>query len=280
MIDGYDLTFPRRPPTGRERGLSDLSQPDERSVGYGLDVESLQAPFLELEAHLPQRVPKQVRTRIVVARDLAVYGYFCYEFHAVSTFWSISCIEMALKRKFAESHQETISLKRRKDGVEETCNVRLAQLEKRLREKWRIPGMKYFDFSFRALLTWAFQTNLLPDDLHIPLQEIVHTFNNRFLPEIFFEQAVKEGLLDQSSARLIDVQLCWASLPEKRRKHYQYKLSEVLIEELPRFRNEMAHPRWNLVTPPRSALGAYELLIDIARRLWSDPPTHDVESNT
>jgi hypothetical protein len=120
MTDGYDLTFPSRPPTGRERGLSDLSRPDERSIGYGLDVESLQAPFLELEAHLPQSVPKQIRSRIVVARDLAVYGYFCYEFDAVSTFWFISCIEMALKRKFGESHHGTISLKRRIGGAEET----------------------------------------------------------------------------------------------------------------------------------------------------------------
>jgi hypothetical protein len=216
----------------------------------------------------------------VTARDLAVYGYFCYEFHAVSTFWSISCIEMALKTKFGESNRWPISLKRRKDGVQETCDAPFAQFEKRLREKWRIPGMKYFDFSFRALLTWAFRTNLLPDDLHIPLQEIIHTFNNRFILEIFFDQAVKEGLLDQSKARLIDIQLCWAGLPEERRKQYRYKPSEVLIEELPRFRNEMAHPRWNLVTPPRSALGAYELLIDIARRLWPDPPKDDVQSKT
>ncbi len=219
-------------------------------------------------------------TRVVVARDLAVYGYFCYEFHEVSTSWSISCIEMALKRKFGESNHGTISLKRRKDGVEETCDASFAQLEKRLRDKWRIPGMKYFDFSFRALLTWAFRTNLLPDDLHIPLQEIIHTFNNRFIPEIFFDQAVKEGLIDPSGARLIDILQCWKSLSERQREQYKYKPSGILIEELPRLRNEMAHPRSNRVTPPRTALGAYELLIDIARRLWPDPPMHDVQSNT
>ncbi len=134
--------------------------------------------------------------------------------------------------------------------------------------------MKYFDYRFGALLTWGFRTNMLPDDLPIPLQEIVHSFNNRFVLEIFLDRAVKEGLIDRSSARLIDIQRCWSNLSEKQREHCRPKLSDALIEELPRFRNEMAHPAWNLVTPPRSALGAYALLIDIVKRLWPDPPKH------
>jgi hypothetical protein len=41
------------------------------------------------------------------------------------------------------------------------------------------------------------------------------------------------------------------------------------IEELPRFRNMMAHPKhFNMVTPPRSPLSAFQLLTDIVSRLW------------
>src|SRR6266487_3202600 len=97
MAIGFDMTFPKAPHTGKERSVSDLSQPDERSIGYGFDVADLQAPYLELEKRLPNAMPLKLRERIVVSRELAVYGFFCYEFHAVSLFWSISCIEMAFK---------------------------------------------------------------------------------------------------------------------------------------------------------------------------------------
>ncbi len=39
-------------------------------MGYGADVKTLQAPFLELEKALPQCVPKPLRERLIVARDL------------------------------------------------------------------------------------------------------------------------------------------------------------------------------------------------------------------
>jgi hypothetical protein len=134
--------------------------------------------------------------------------------------------------------------------------------------RWRIPGMTYFDYSFRALLTWAFRTKLLPDNIPIPVQEIVNSFNNRFAFEIFPDRALKEELIGPNPT-LGDVQKCWNSLSENQRRHYQSKPSGVLIEELPKFRNDMAHPEsWNLVVPPRSPLGAYELVIDIVGRLW------------
>jgi hypothetical protein len=271
LMDGFDVTFPRIPLTGNERSLADLTKPDERSTGYGFNVEALQAPYLELEKRLPERTPKPLRDRIDVSRQLAVYAFFCYEFHAVSMFWSVSCTEMALKLKFRELHPGPIKLVRKaKDGTVESSETNLTMLEKRLREKWRIPGMKDFDYSFRAFLTWAFRSNLLPEDLPIPLQEIVHGFNNRFALEIFFDRAVKEGLIGPNPT-LGDLQNCWNSLTEKQREHYRYKSAGVLIEELPRFRNDLAHPEsWNLVAVPRSPLGTFELLIDIVARLWPD----------
>jgi len=272
-MDGFNVTFPIVPVTGRERSLSDLCQPDERSVGYGFGVESLQSPYLEIEKRLPDAIPTPLRDRIAVSRQLAVYGYFCYEFHSVSLFWSISCVEIALKLKFRELNPGPIRLVRRaKDGKEEACEVALTLLEKRLREKWRIPGMKDFDYSFRAFLMWAFRSGLLPEDIPIPVQEIVNSFNNRFTLEIFFDGALKDGMIGPNPT-LGEIQRCWHGLTEKQREHYSYKPSGVLIEELPRFRNDMAHPEsWNLVTVPRSPLSAYELLIDIVARLWPKFP--------
>ena len=127
-------------------------------------------------------------------------------------------------------------------------------LEKRLREKWRILGMKDFDYSFRAFLVWALRSGLLPEDLPIPVQEIVNAFNNRFELEIFFERAIKEGKLGPNPT-LGDIQRCWDGLNEKQREHYRFKPSGVLIEELPRLRNDMAHPAsCNLVTVPSVAI--------------------------
>ncbi len=183
------------PATGSERSLADLTRPDERVDG--LTVEELQAPYLQIDRKLPEALPWPLRDRIAASRGIAVYWFFCYEFNAVSMFWSVSCIEMALKLKFREVNPEPIRLERRgKDGSIETCETALSMLERRLRDKWRIPGMKDFDYSFRAFLTWAFRRKLLPDDLPIPVQEIVNSFNNRFTLEIFFDRAVKEGLIE------------------------------------------------------------------------------------
>ena len=266
-----DFTFPAMQLTGDEKTVAELSQPDERGF---CDVEHLQAPFLHAERGLPAAVPEKLRQRLIVARQLAVYGFFCYEFNAVSLFWSVSCIEMALKWRFWELHPGPVQLKRtrKEDGAEEMCEVPLRRLEQRLREKWRIPGMKYFDYSFRALLTWAFRSKLLPDDLPIPVQEIVNSFNNRFALEMFHDRALKEGLIGPNPT-LGDIQKCWNGLSEKQRQHYLPKPSGVLIEELPKFRNDMAHPEfWNMVVPPRSPLGAYELAVDILSRLWPNVP--------
>jgi hypothetical protein len=273
MNGGFDLTFPRVPFTGEEKTLAELVEPDERSVRYRLNVEVLQAPYIEIEKRLPVAAPRPLLDRMAVSRQLATYGYFCYEFHAVSMFWSISCIEMALKLKFRELNPGPFKLVRKtKDRGEETCEVTIGLLEKRLRERWRIPGMADFDYSFRAFLAWAFKSGLLPDDLPIPVQEIVNSFNSRFALEIFFDRALKEGLIGPTPT-LGELQACWESLTDKQREHYRFKPSGILIDQLPRFRNDMAHPEsWNFVTVPSSAVRAYDLLIDIVARLWPDVP--------
>jgi len=90
--------------TGKERSILDLAQPDERNVGmYRVDeehwtaqpieVEDVQADFIRLEESLGPKVPTEIRERIAVARNLATYGWFSYEFYTVAVFWSVSCLE-------------------------------------------------------------------------------------------------------------------------------------------------------------------------------------------
>jgi hypothetical protein len=260
-----DMTFPAMPLSGRECSLADLTQADKRGF---CDVERLQAPFLSVEESLPCAIPEQVRRRLIVARQLAVYGHFCYEFNAVSLFWSISSIEVALKLKFWELHPGLIQLKRKRSGAEELCEVPVRMLEQRLREHWHIPGMMYFNYSFKALLKWAFGDRLLPDDLPIPVQEIVSSFRTRFATEIFYERALKEGLIGPNPTPG-EIEDCWNRLSEAQRQCHRYTPSGVLIEELPRFRNEMAHPMFrSFIVGPRLPLEAFELAVDIVSRLW------------
>lgn len=271
---GYDLTFPKMPITGHERGLTDLSSPDKRSLMYRLSVEELQAPYFTLEQRLPATTPPRLQERIAVARNLAVYGFFCYEFHAVSLFWAVSCIEMALKQKFEEVNPGPIELSRRLPGDKEPerCQASVSELEDKLRTKWRIAAMPYFDYSFKAFLMWVFRESVLPEDIEIPVQELRNSYNNRFMLKLFPDRAQTEGLLGKNPT-MADITACWERLTERQRKHYEPKASTVLIEELPRFRNLMAHPKhFNLVTPPRSPLSAFELLVDIVGRLWPNQP--------
>lgn len=276
MTSGYDLTFPIVPKTGKEDPVEALIAPDERSLNNRLSVELLQSPFLQLEERLSRRVPAPLKERIAVARKLATYGFFCYEFHAVSVFWSVSCIEMALKLKFTEGQPASIKLEKRKRNVE----VPLYQLESHLRRGWRVPGLPEFNYSFKALLGWAFDTNLLPSDIAIPVQEVVAGFANRFELEIFPEWAQERGLLPDQGITLAQIRTCWENLSDAQRAELSANHGKVLTEELPNFRNKMAHPlSYNFVVVPGAPVRAFDLLTDIVNHLWSGmdgttPQTH------
>jgi hypothetical protein len=264
---GYDVTFPLVKLTGHERSFGELAQPDKRMLGYmGVTVESLQAPYITVAARLPSATPQKLRDRIVVTRELAVYGYFVWEFHAVSMFWAVSCIEMALDLKFAQSCANPVEITKARDGSEQTRPVPFVKLKDYLRRGWHIPKMKYFDYSFRALLEWAFRKKILPEDIPIPVPEIINSFNNRFMLE-FATRAEKDGLL-KSPANIGEICDCWNKLPRQKRQHFQPKNSTVLIDGLPQLRNEMAHPNFNLTVFPRAPVGTFELLVDIVARLW------------
>jgi len=161
--------------TGRERSVADLTKPDERFLNFVLpnpldgkykmlEAEDLQAGYCQIDADLGSGVPPKIRDRITVAQNLAAYGWFCYEFSTISLFWSLSCIEMALWRKFIEVHPEPLEIVHKKLGTEK---VSIGEVERKLRRGWRIVGMPKFNFSFRSLLTWASDAKQLPSGVDV-----------------------------------------------------------------------------------------------------------------
>jgi hypothetical protein len=125
-----------------------------------IEAEDIQAGFLRAELDLGPNVPLKIRQRVETARNLATYGWFCYELYAVSMFWSVSCIEMALRIKFAELHQGPLTIVHKSKG---TTTVGFADLEGRFKKGWRLGGMPTFNrLSFRSLLNWAKEAALLP----------------------------------------------------------------------------------------------------------------------
>jgi len=273
-----DVTFPLTELTGRELSLAELTAPDQRISMWWppLTVEHIQAPYLKLDQRIPPATPEGLRERIATTRQLAVYGYFVYEFHTISMFWALIGVEMALKMKFAEKYPGLIRVTRNgKDGAEETSDIPVEKLNyyRRQRPKWSFPPeMKDCDYSFHGLLTWVFRERLLPEDIPIPVPEIVNIFNSQFELEIFPELAVKEGLLKSRPKTIGDIHACWDGLSEAQKNHYRPKNSDALIKGLPGFRNMLAHPQHHdTMLVPRAPIGTYALLIDVVARLWASP---------
>jgi hypothetical protein len=273
-----DVTFPLRQLTGRERSLAELTSPDERILRWQppLTIEQLQAPYLKLDERIPPDTPEGLRDRIRTAEQLAVYGYFVYEFHTISMFWALVGVEMALRMKFAAKYPGLIRVTRKTaDGKEEVCQISAEKLKhyRRQKPRWNFPPeVKDIDYSFHGLLVWAFREGLLPKDIAIPVPEIVNIFNNKFMLETFPELLARDGLLKSKPQSIAEIQACWDGLSEEERSRYRPKNADALIEGLPRFRNMLAHPQhYDLILVPRAPIGTYELLVDIVARLWAAP---------
>jgi hypothetical protein len=129
----------------KRRSLDELMKPDLRSASFvrvnletgetaHIDIQDTEQMLVEIEASLTSAAPEEIRRRVGVARDLIVYAWFCYVFLAVSMFWCLSCIEMALAAKFEEMNPGQREVKGRR--------------------------------SFQSLLDWASKMNLLPDNAY------------------------------------------------------------------------------------------------------------------
>jgi len=267
-MDYYDVTAPGAPLTGKEKSVADLARPDERIRHYaGYSVEELQAAFIHIDKTLGPKMPEEIVKRLAVAKNLAVYGWFQWEFFTVSLFWSLSTIEMALKQKLVERFGGTFNLVKKSDR--RTLVGSFEQLEEHLRDWWRIDGLPRFNGSFRSLLAWARDESVLAADTPVVLQELRHRFNNRFPLEIFPERARADGLLTSADPTIADIKTLWESLSETQRAKYQYRSIDVLVEEVPDLRNRLAHPAsFNMTLIVRSAVEGYAQAVEIVNRLW------------
>jgi hypothetical protein len=106
--------------------------------------------LVSIESSMTPSVPKSVRERALVARNLILYSWFCYDFCTVSIFWSYSCIEMGLRKKYSEQGTH---------------------------------GNKRKDRSFKFLLDWAMREGLLKDGK--TLQSVRMLRNSMAHPEDF-----------------------------------------------------------------------------------------------
>ncbi len=178
--------------TGRERSIADLVLTDVRNAGQILiapdgtlvkqvEAEDVQAPFLRAESGLGHNVPAKIRQRIETARKLADYGWFCYEFYAVSMFWSISCMEMALRMKFTELNSSGPIVIVHKSKA--SLSISVNELKGYLKKRWRIAGLPDFDLSFKAHLNWAAGAGMLPANTDV--LPLVTLRNSMAHPEYF-----------------------------------------------------------------------------------------------
>ena len=89
--------------------LEEIEKPDTRNTHFVLiNHETGEERSLTLEdfyktvelIKLHERVPDNVRSQFNVARNLAIYTWFCYAFHQISELKAYSTLEMALRIKF------------------------------------------------------------------------------------------------------------------------------------------------------------------------------------
>jgi len=132
-------------------------------------VEVFDGHLLRIEASLRPSVPEQIRKRIGVTRNLAVYGAFCYEFFTVSVYWSYTCIEMALWTKFREMN----------------------------------PKKRHSKASLGVLVQWASKQQLLPNRLNAP-DALTH-LRNSFAHPKEFSPVLTPGLAVDAFQLLVEI---------------------------------------------------------------------------
>ena len=88
--------------------LEEINKPDTRNTHFVIiNHETGEKRSLSLEdfyktvelIKLHERVPDNVRSQFNVARNLAIYTWFCYAFHQISELKAYSTLEMALRIK-------------------------------------------------------------------------------------------------------------------------------------------------------------------------------------
>lgn len=262
-----NLTIPVSQLTGDEIPANQLAQPDERYAYYlGLTAENLQSGFLQAEKQLGPKVPDIIRDRMAVSRKLGAFAWFCWEFNTVSMFWSLSNIELALRVRYNETRpaDEIVVSKgwdRKVIAARETLDY--------YGKGWEFYGKADSKLKFAELIRWAFDNSLLPRQISIKLELLQTIYNNKFAYSVLPRLAIDQGWVP-ANASLDDIFQAWDQLPpEEKEKHFGDG-GTVLIQELPRLRNLLAHPseKNRMTVGPSGAIESYELLVEIVSRLW------------
>lgn len=267
-MDYYDVTAPVAPLTGKEKSVAELSTPDERMKSYaGYSVEQVQAVLDHSTKSLGAMIPAETVRRLEVAKTLAVYGWFQWDFFVVSLLWSLTAIEMALKAKFVEQFAGSWQVQNKKE--KRTLQGSFEQLEELLRDRWQVEGLSRFNGSFRSLLVWARDHAILPPDTPVVLQELRFRFENLTATRLMGRRLHEAGLISDPDLAPAVLQSKWGSLSQSERDRYGFKSIDVLVEEVPDLRNRLAHPTsFNWTLSPRSSLDGFAQAVAIVNRLW------------
>lgn len=92
--------------------LASLTNPDERNLYWAvIDRSTGTSRRLELEdiynsvseISLDEIVPEDIRSQFNVAKNVAVYSWYCYPFHQICEMKAYSTVEYALKQRLEKS---------------------------------------------------------------------------------------------------------------------------------------------------------------------------------
>lgn len=271
-----NITLPICKLTGKEKSLEELSKVDERYLNYRLlsdkehklRVEDIQTCYCEAEGKLNPNVPQEIKERISVARQLGAYSWFCWEFNTVSLFWSVSCIELVLRVRYSQEYKD-------KHLIEIPSSTGRNKIT--LANNPYDPSRGYFyglpdadpSKTFSYLLKWAFNKKFLPKQIKIHMEILIDKYNSYFAHRRLPQLARKNGWVG-NNATLDDIHEAWENLSSNEKEKYQADGATVLIKELPKFRNELAHPSQlnKLLIGPRQSIEAFYQLVEISNCLW------------
>jgi hypothetical protein len=159
-----------KPPSGRS--LEELTTPHG---DFAPSVRQLDTMFERIEVSLNAGVPEELKRRITTTRNLAVYGGFSYDLSAVSYYWALTCIEMALWFK-----SQQIDPKRHHKKITMKPLLDWAQKEKLMPKVWSDPKAAEMLAQVRNGLAHPkdFNTVLMPGDAYRAFVMLVEVVNS------------------------------------------------------------------------------------------------------
>ncbi len=170
------------------KSLDQITQIDERNKFHGFTLADRHKQVSQLE--LTSHVPEGIASAFAVARNLWLFGWFCWPLYSLASFEAFRCIEMSLINRW------------RKEGCPE--------LRKQKRsKKWKeTPSLK-------LLLEFAVEKGLLLDSdfEHVRLHQETQRAYNELLVDILPEEPPQPSEPAQYVRILKDV------LPQLRNRH-------------------------------------------------------------